>query len=102
MTLCGGWTGQPPSAPSPGISHVWCVGKLPRVSGKELLRFLQGQGFEMRRIRGSHHMVVRGKQRSTIPVHGNRPLRIGTFHGILRDIELSAKDFEKLWRSPRR
>jgi hypothetical protein len=27
-----------------------------------------------------------------------RTLRIGTLRGILRDIELSAQDFERLWQ----
>ena len=74
------------------------MGKLPRVSGTEMIRFLQTQGFLVRRIRGSHHVVQRGTQHSTIPVHGNQALRIGTLRSILRDIDLSPKDFEKLWR----
>jgi predicted RNA binding protein YcfA (HicA-like mRNA interferase family) len=74
------------------------VGKLPRVSGDEMIRFLQAQGFVVRRIRGSHHVVQRGTQHSTVPVHGNQALRIGTLRSILRDIELSPTEFEKLWR----
>jgi predicted RNA binding protein YcfA (HicA-like mRNA interferase family) len=74
------------------------VGKLPRISGTDMIRFLQTQGFVVRRIRGSHHVVQRGTQHSTVPVHGNQSLRIGTLRSILRDIDLSPKDFEKLWK----
>ena len=63
-----------------------------------MIRFPQAQGFVVRRIRGSHHVVQRGTQHSTVPVHGNQSLRIGTLRSILRDIDLSPKDFEKLWK----
>ena len=62
-----------------------------------MLRFLEQQGFSILRIRGSHHILVRGNLRTNVPVHGNRLLKIGTLHGILRDIEMSPAEFERLW-----
>jgi predicted RNA binding protein YcfA (HicA-like mRNA interferase family) len=73
------------------------VGKLPRPSGKEIVRFLEHQGFIVLRIRGSHHFLERGDRRTSVPVHGNDPLKIGTLRAILRDIDLSPADFERLW-----
>jgi predicted RNA binding protein YcfA (HicA-like mRNA interferase family) len=35
--------------------------------------------------------------RTTKPVHGNQNLRIGTLRGTLRDIEMTAAEFERLW-----
>lgn len=73
--------------------------KLPRPSGKEMVQFLERHGFSIVRIRGSHHIIVRDKLRTNVPVHGNRLLKIGTLHGILRDIEMSPAEFERLWSS---
>ena len=61
-----------------------------------MLQFLEQQGFSIVRIRGSHHILVQGNLRTDVPVHGNRPLKIGTLRGILRDIEMSPAEFEQL------
>ena len=37
--------------------------------------------------------------RTTVPVHGNRTLKIGTLRSILRDINLSPTEFEQLWNA---
>jgi predicted RNA binding protein YcfA (HicA-like mRNA interferase family) len=73
------------------------VAKLPRPSGKEMVRFLEQQGFTLLRIRGSHHFLERGDQRTSIPVHGNRNLKIGTLQSILRDIGMSPTEFQQRW-----
>jgi len=63
-----------------------------------MVRFLESQGFSIMRIRGSHHVMARQEARTSVPVHGGQTLKIGTLRGILRDIELSAKDFARLLR----
>jgi predicted RNA binding protein YcfA (HicA-like mRNA interferase family) len=73
------------------------VGKLRRPSGKQMVEFLQRQGFVLVRTRGSHQVLRRGDQWTTVPVHGNRNLKIGTLRKILRDVELSPTDFSELW-----
>jgi len=60
-----------------------------------MVRFLEGQGFMLTRVRGSHHFLDRGDQRTAVPVHGNRTLKIGTLRSILRDIEMSPAEFEE-------
>lgn len=73
------------------------MGKLPRVSGKHMVRFLEGQGFILRRIVGSHHVMRKGTLQSVVPVHGNEDLRMGTLRGILRDIHMKPEEFIRLW-----
>ena len=67
--------------------------KLPRFTGKEMVKFLARRGFMVVRVRGSHHVMQNGKLRTVVPVHGNSQLRIGTLRGILRDVEMHPDDF---------
>lgn len=71
------------------------MAKLPRISGKDLLRFLQREGFTVVRVRGSHHVLTRGETDTVVPVHGNRTLAIGTLRKILRDIDMTVDEFEE-------
>lgn len=74
------------------------MGELPRPSGKEMVRFLRRLGFEVARVSGSHHFLVRGGVKTSVPVHGNRTLKIGTLRGILRDVQMSPAEFRELWK----
>ena len=73
--------------------------KMRRVKGKEMVRFLERQGFQLKRIVGSHHMMRKEMLQTVVPVHGNADLKTGTLGGILRDIDMKPQEFEKLWRS---
>jgi len=64
-----------------------------------MVRFLENQGFTIVRVRGSHHVMERGSQHTSVPVHANRPLKIGTFRNILRDIDMSSEEFTNLWNA---
>jgi predicted RNA binding protein YcfA (HicA-like mRNA interferase family) len=59
-----------------------------------MVRFLEGEGFELLRVRGSHHYLARGDQRVSVPVHGSRTLKTGTLRSILRSIDMTPEDFE--------
>jgi predicted RNA binding protein YcfA (HicA-like mRNA interferase family) len=50
-----------------------------QVSGKEFIRVIQKRGWILKRINGSHHIFTKEGQpeRIVIPVHSNRPLKIG-------------------------
>lgn len=61
-----------------------------------MVRFLENQGFAVLRIHGSHHFLQRGDCRTSVPVHGNQDLRVGTLRSILRDISMSPTEFEQL------
>ncbi len=59
------------------------------MTGKELIRLFQIHGWELDRIRGSHHIMVKpGKRAIPIPVHGNRELPIGILSAILKQAGL--------------
>ncbi len=61
------------------------------VSGKRFCRILEANGWELRRINGSHHIYSKaGKNaRISVPVHGNVSLKLGLQRQLMRiaDIE---------------
>ena len=71
------------------------MAKLPRLSGKDMLRFLESQGFVVVCTRGSHHFLERGDQHTSVPVHGKKNLKIGTLRSILRDTGMTPTEFER-------
>lgn len=91
--------GFPASRCFAGLIPFADINKLPRLTGKEMVRFLEQQGLACVRICGSHHFFDRDGTHTTVPVHGNEPLRIGTLRSILRDIDLSPVEFERFYRS---
>jgi len=52
---------------------------LKAVSGKRFCRLLEANGWELKRINGSHHIYVKAGSIASIsiPVHGKTPLKIG-------------------------
>jgi predicted RNA binding protein YcfA (HicA-like mRNA interferase family) len=62
--------------------------KLRRLNGIEVIRILEGFGFQVTRIKGSHHIMLRtvqGHDQSiTIPLHGKQELAIPTLRSIYR------------------
>ena len=71
------------------------MSKLPRCSGKQLVESLQRAGFEVVRIRGSHHFLRHPDGRSTVvPVHSGETIGPGLLSKILRDCELSRDDLQ--------
>ena len=61
------------------------------VSGRELAKALQRRGWVLLRVHGSHHIY--GKAGSTVrlslPVHENRPLKVGLLRHLMKLAELS-------------
>lgn len=71
--------------------------KLPALTGKTLITALAQTGFEVIRIRGSHHYVRHPDGRSTvIPVHAGETIGSGLMAKILKDCELSREDLQRL------
>jgi predicted RNA binding protein YcfA (HicA-like mRNA interferase family) len=73
--------------------------KLPVVDGKAVLRALRRAGFELRHVRGSHHVLTHpgppGRMVS-VPVHGSRTIPVGTLSAILEEAQLSVDEFVAL------
>jgi predicted RNA binding protein YcfA (HicA-like mRNA interferase family) len=74
--------------------------KLNPISGKQMMKLLQLLGFNLIRIKGSHHYFFhpQTKKTASVPVHRNEALGIGLLKAILRDIDLGSEEFEKLRR----
>lgn len=61
----------------------------PRLTGKELIKILEKHGFEVVRVRGSHHFLKHSDGRITVvPIHSNEIIGIGLFSKICRDVDL--------------
>lgn len=69
--------------------------KLPRLSGEEVCRILERHGFARVRQRGSHIIMQRQTENSTItvPVPNHRELRLGTLRSIIRQSQLPISAF---------
>jgi len=52
---------------------------LKAVSGKKFCKLVEGKGWELMRINGSHHIYAKAGEnaRISVPVHGNKPLKLG-------------------------
>ncbi|HEV2841680.1 MAG TPA: type II toxin-antitoxin system HicA family toxin [Chthoniobacterales bacterium] len=69
--------------------------KAPRLTGKQLARILVRHGFELRRVRGSHHRLRHQDGRvTTIPVHAGETIGPGLLRQILRDTRLTMDDLK--------
>jgi predicted RNA binding protein YcfA (HicA-like mRNA interferase family) len=64
------------------------------VSGKELAKVLERNGWALLRIKSSHHIY--GKQgtdvRLSIPIHGNQNLKTGLLRHMMKLANLSEDD----------
>ena len=66
------------------------------LSGKDICLILSKQGFIKVRQKGSHVIMQKLIEDSTItvPVPMHKEIKIGTLHSIIRQSELSKRDFE--------
>ncbi len=70
------------------------MSKLLILSGRELLKLLQSQGFYTIRQKGSHVSIEKGQFKTVIPMHES--LARGTLLGILKQCGLSREDLLRL------
>ena len=56
------------------------------MSGRELARLLERRGWRLLRISGSHHIYgkVGSTVRLSVPIHGNRPLKVGLLRHLAK------------------
>ena len=64
------------------------------VSGKRFCRLLEQNGWELRRVNGSHHIYGKSDRREilTIPVHGNQPLKLGLQRALMKMAPISENE----------
>lgn len=75
--------------------------RLPRVTGREVIRALERAGFQVFRITGSHYHLHKweGDQWSgvvTIPLHGGKIIYPKLLQNILSQAGLTAQEFGRL------
>lgn len=64
------------------------------VSGKEFARLLERHGWELKRVKGSHHIFAKSGNpaRISVPIYGNSPLKIGLLRHFLKVAEINEKE----------
>jgi predicted RNA binding protein YcfA (HicA-like mRNA interferase family) len=72
--------------------------KLPMVKDRDFIRVLKKLGFFECPERGSSHIMFRHQdgRRAIISRHAGKDIPKGTLQGIMKDIRLSVKEFQKL------
>lgn len=60
------------------------------ISGKELAKLLERRGWTLLRVQGSHHIYGKpgSSVRLSVPVHGNKPLKLGLLKHLLKIAEI--------------
>jgi predicted RNA binding protein YcfA (HicA-like mRNA interferase family) len=73
------------------------MSKLLRVTGKTLIAALSRAGFNVIRIKGSHHFLQHSDGRCTVvPVHPGETIGPGLMSKILRDCEMTKEEISSL------
>jgi predicted RNA binding protein YcfA (HicA-like mRNA interferase family) len=64
------------------------------VSGKRFIRLLVNLGWELKRVNGSHHIFSHpdNMARISVPVHGNKALKLGLQKHIMKIAGITEKD----------
>lgn len=72
------------------------MGKLPVLSGREVCKILEAEGFTEVRQRGSHVVMQKrsGNTTTTVPVPDHNELKTGTLTSIIRQSGLARSLFE--------
>ncbi len=68
------------------------AGKLPVLKPKFVIKALERNGFEIRRITGSHYILKKERQIVTVPYH-NKDLKRGTLVSIINQSGLTVEEF---------
>ena len=60
------------------------------LSGREFARLLEKHGWQLARVKGSHHVYTKSGHaaRISIPIHRNRSLKIGLLRHLMKIAEI--------------
>lgn len=74
------------------------MSKLPSFTPKELVRILERKGFQLIRVKGSHHIFRNFTTRkiTVVPMH-KKDLPKGTFETILKQAGIKKEEIKKLF-----
>jgi predicted RNA binding protein YcfA (HicA-like mRNA interferase family) len=64
------------------------------LSGREFARLIERRGWRLLRVNGSHHIYGKPGSivRLSIPIHGNRPLKVGLLRHLAKLAEIPDKE----------
>ncbi|MBF8277602.1 MAG: YcfA family protein [Candidatus Brocadiaceae bacterium] len=64
------------------------------ISGKHLCKILEKKGWQLKTIRGSHRVYMKTgrKERISVPVHGNKDLKVGLLRAIMKIAEIEENE----------
>jgi predicted RNA binding protein YcfA (HicA-like mRNA interferase family) len=69
--------------------------RFPRLRGREVVAALRRAGFEVLRVKGSHHFLQHPDGRRTvIPIHAGETIGPGLLNKILKDVQMKLQEFE--------
>jgi len=71
-------------------------GRLPVVTGRQVVRALERLGFVALRQRGSHLVLGKGDRRVVVPLHTGDDLKPGTLGTILKNAGITADELRAL------
>ena len=54
------------------------------MTGKELLKLLENNGWVLDRISGSHHIMIKGNKTLSVPIHGSKDLGKGLLNKLVK------------------
>jgi predicted RNA binding protein YcfA (HicA-like mRNA interferase family) len=72
--------------------------RIPKISGNDALRAFRKAGFEVDRIRGSHHILKKDGHalHLSVPVHGAQIVGTGTLKSLIENAGLTVERFIEL------
>lgn len=65
-----------------------------QVSGRAFVKLAADHGWSIDRIKGSHHVLIKEGADNiiTVPVHANKPLKIGLLRALMKQAGLTETD----------
>ena len=69
--------------------------RLPRLSGREVVRIFESLGWEKARQSGSHIILVREGHQATLSVPDHKEVASGTLRSLIRSAGLTVEAFAK-------
>ena len=66
------------------------------ISGKKFAKILERHGWQLIRIQSSHHIYYKSGEtvRISVPIHGNKDLKIGLIRHFMKQAKLSEDDLK--------
>lgn len=74
------------------------MGKLPILSGKQVVAAFQKAGWAVARQRGSHVILIKGGSLANLSVPDHKTVDRGTLRGLIRDSGMTVDEFIELLR----